>query len=124
MTVGGGNIQLRVRGYRFLAFGVLLLLGAAAAHADGHGRRPAAVPVVISAVETSQTALAWFPDADIVLGKRTGVAASLLFSLLLFLAMGYTWQALDEEEFPDAELPEWFVSVFRRRKRSFDPPRI
>jgi hypothetical protein len=119
-----GKLGLKLRGYRFAVFGVLFLLGAVAAHAEGPARRTGTVSAVISAVETSQTALAWFPDADIALGRRTGVAASMIFSLLLFLAMGYTWQALDEEEFPDADLPQWFVSVFRRRKGSLHTPQL
>jgi hypothetical protein len=40
------------------------------------------------------------------------------FPLTLFLAMGYIWQALDEEEFPDHELPQWFVRLFRGRHRA------
>ena len=45
-------------------------------------------------------------------------AALLFFPLGLFIAMGYTWQALDEEEFPDSELPGWFVRIFRGRRVS------
>lgn len=115
---------MKSQGYSFLMLGILLFLGTAPVRAESSGRHSEATPAVISAVETSQTALAWFPDADVVLGRRTGVAASLLFSLFLFFAMGYTWQALDEEEFPDSDLPGWFVSAFRRRKQGFDPRRL
>jgi len=112
------------RNCRRAVLGVLFLVGTVASHAQRLDRGATPIPAVISAVETSQTALAWFPDADVALGRRTGFTASILFSLLLFLAMGYTWQALDEEEFPDVELPHWFVSTFRRRKRGFDPSQL
>lgn len=32
---------------------------------------------------------------------------------VVFMATGYLWQALDEEEFPDDELPNWFVKHVR-----------
>jgi hypothetical protein len=35
--------------------------------------------------------------------------------VVLFLVGGFTWQALDEEEFPDSTLPRWFVRLFRNR---------
>jgi hypothetical protein len=75
-------------------------------------------------LETSQTVLVWSPDNTAApVNSKVSIAAAILFSLLLFLAMGYTWQALDEEEFPDSELPHWFVSTFRGRSGGFLPRR-
>lgn len=45
---------------------------------------------------------------------RVIVTVAILF-LFLFIIGGMTWQALDEEEFPDSELPRWFVRLFRGR---------
>jgi hypothetical protein len=43
------------------------------------------------------------------------VVGAFAFVLFLFLANGFVWQAWDEDEFPDSELPEWFVRLFRDR---------
>jgi hypothetical protein len=43
------------------------------------------------------------------------LAMKIIASLvLLAVAWGYQWQANDREEFPDDELPAWFVKWFRR----------
>jgi|SRR5579859_1835937 len=47
--------------------------------------------------------------------------SALFFILFLFIVNGFTWQALDEEEFPDSELPGWFVRTFRNRPREDGP---
>jgi len=44
--------------------------------------------------------------------------SALFLILFLFFVNGFIWQALDEEEFPDSELPEWFVRMFRNRPRA------
>lgn len=43
----------------------------------------------------------------------------LLFSIILgaFIVGGIVWQALDTEEFPDSELPRWFLILFRNRPK-------
>lgn len=33
----------------------------------------------------------------------------------IFIVGGMVWQALDTEEFPDSELPQWFLTLFRYR---------
>jgi len=35
----------------------------------------------------------------------------------VFFLGGFTWQALDEKEFPDSSLPRWFVRLFRGRSK-------
>lgn len=34
-------------------------------------------------------------------------------ALCIFVAGGMVWQALDRQEYPDSELPRWFVWIFR-----------
>lgn len=41
---------------------------------------------------------------------------------VLVVVAGYIWQALDEEEFPDHELPTWFVKHVRENEL-FTPAR-
>ena len=43
------------------------------------------------------------------------LAVPIFIVAAIFIAGGITWQALDEEEFPDSELPRWFVRFFRGR---------
>ena len=45
----------------------------------------------------------------------SGILLLLAVVLGLFIAGGMVWQALDTEEFPDSELPKWFVTLFRNR---------
>ena len=44
------------------------------------------------------------------------VIALLAFASLvvLFFAWGFLWQAVDVDEFPDDQLPQWFVSTVRK----------
>jgi hypothetical protein len=42
---------------------------------------------------------------------------ALIAVVAIFTLGGYTWQALDEHEFPDSHLPRWFVRIFRRRSK-------
>jgi len=37
----------------------------------------------------------------------------LLGVIIVFGVGGIVWQALDTEEFPDSDLPRWFVRLFR-----------
>jgi hypothetical protein len=64
----------------------------------------------------------WPQRASTPISAGFDCTAFFAFSLALFLAMGYIWQALDEEEFPDRDLPPWFVWLFRGRRRA-DPSR-
>lgn len=116
---------------RILAVSAILLCGALAVQGENAGQglnRVAAMQTglatsVEARLATGQTVLIWSPDVAVPFNSKAGVAAGILLPFLLFLAMGYTWQALDEEEFPDAELPRWFVSTFRRRENGFLPRR-
>lgn len=44
-----------------------------------------------------------------------GLLSTLVAVIFLFWVGGMVWQALDTEEFPDSELPGWFVRLFRQR---------
>ena len=59
--------------------------------------------------------------AHMLLSAKLYIGALILFPLVIFLAMGYSWQALDEEEFPDRDLPHWFVWLFRGRHSTAPP---
>lgn len=123
INVSGWSVGLQLRRYRLLMLGIILLCGTPAIRGECSGRNLNPVP----AAETGQTVLVWVTDAPIPANMDNGkvcIGAGVFLSLLLFFAMGYTWQALDEEEFPDSELPRWFVSAFRGRNRNFGPPRI
>jgi hypothetical protein len=125
VRVSGRSVGLKLNTYRSFVLGIIVLFGALPVRGESHGRDrdlaaiQAALQTAFPAMEASQTVLMWFPDTAVPLNTKAGIAVAVLLPLTLFFAMGYTWQALDEEEFPDSELPRWFVSAFRGRRKDF-----
>jgi hypothetical protein len=49
----------------------------------------------------------------ILTSKEAKLIEVFSIAFVVFLAGGYIWQALDEE-FPDADLPHWFIRLVRQ----------